>query len=241
MPECAMTHKIIKKHISAAVISSIVVGLAMPAGAAEPTVAPVPAGFYGGVSMRDHGTDTTGLRTGAAASAWTRFTAPTTDDASARALVFGGYRWGNDVALEASFSSTDKYALRPPDMAPARRGVGLGLGQGDGAPGAGDAAARSWNVDVYTSWAFYKTLSLYGRLGYAQAEAAPLLAGASAGGAADLRRLRDGVNYGVGLRYDIKSDLGLRVEYARFARFGIDTGNVLPESDQVSFGVQFRF
>jgi len=57
----------------------------------------------------------------------------------------------------------------------------------------------------------------------------------------DPRRVRDGMNYGVGLRYDLKSDLGLRVEYARFARFGIDTGSVLPESDQVSFGVQFRF
>lgn len=234
-----MKNKIIKKHLVAAVLSSIAVGFAMPAGAAEPASAPAPAGFYGGVSMRDRGADTTGLRPDAAASAWTRFTPPTTDDASSRALVFGGYRWSNDVAVEASFSSSDKYALRPADMAPARRGVGLGLG--DGAPGGADAAARSWNVDVYTSWAFYKTLSLYGRLGYAQAETAPLFAGASAGNAADLRRLRDGVNYGVGLRYDIKSDLGLRVEYARFARFGIDSGSVLPETDQVSFGVQFRF
>ena len=232
-----MKNKIIKKQLIAAVISSIVVGLAVPAGAAEPVSAPTLAGFYGGVSMRDRGADTTGLRSDAAASAWTRFTAPTTDDASSRALVFGGYRWSNDVAVEASFSSSDKYALRPADVAPAQRGVGLGLG--DSTPDVADAVARSWNVDVYTSWAFYKTLSLYGRLGYAQAEAAPLFAGA--GNAADLRRLRDGVNYGVGLRYDIKSDLGLRVEYARFARFGIDTGSVLPESDQVSFGVQFRF
>ena len=101
--------------------------------------------------------------------------------------------------------------------------------------------SRSWNLDVYTSWAFYKTFSLYGRLGYAQAEAAPLFAGASLTSGVDPRRLRDGMNYGVGLRYDIKSDLGLRLEYARFGRFGIDASSVLPESDQVSFGVQFRF
>ena len=238
-----MKIKIVKKHIVAALISSVIVGLVTPAGAAEPATAPVVAGFYGGVSMRDHGTDASGVRSDAASTAWSRFTAPTTDDASARALVFGGYRWGNEVAVEASFSSSDKYALRPADMVPARRGVGLGPGPGtgDGVPGSPELTARSWNVDVYTSWAFYKSLALYGRLGYAQAEAAPLFAGTSLTSLADPRRLRDGVNYGVGLRYDIKSDLGLRVEYARFARFGIDTGSVLPESDQVSFGVQFRF
>jgi len=239
MPECTMKNKIIKKHVVAALISSIIASFVAPAGAAEPAASPAAAGFYGGVSMRDYGADASGLRSDAAASAWTRFTPPTADDTSTRALVFGGYRWRNDVAVEASFSSLDKYALRPADMAPARRGVGLGVG--DGAPGFADTAARSWNVDVYTSWAFYKSLALYGRLGYAQAEAAPLSAGASFTSVTDPRRVRDGMNYGVGLRYDLKSDLGLRVEYARFARFGIDTGSVLPESDQVSFGVQFRF
>ncbi len=58
----------------------------------------------------------------------------------------------------------------------------------------------------------------------------------------DQRRVRDGMNYGLGLRYDLKSNLGLRLEYARFAGFGIDTGSsIIPESDQVSLGVQFRF
>ena len=57
----------------------------------------------------------------------------------------------------------------------------------------------------------------------------------------DNRRMRDGVNYGLGLRYGINSNLGLRLEYARFARFGIDSSSVLPESDQLSVGVQMRF
>ena len=236
-----MKNKIIKKHLIAAIISSVAVGLAVPAGAAEPVSAPAPAGFYGGVSMRDRGADTTGLRSDVAASAWTRFTAPTTDDASSRALVFGGYRWSNDVAVEASFSSIDKYALRPSDAGATGRGTGVGLGLGTGALDLGTAQLRSWNVDVYTSWAFYKTFALYGRLGYAQADLAPLSAGASLTAGVDPRRSRDGMNYGVGLRYDMKSDLGLRLEYARFARFGVDTGSALPESDQVSFGVQFRF
>ena len=57
----------------------------------------------------------------------------------------------------------------------------------------------------------------------------------------DSRRLRDGVNVGVGLRYDMNSALGLRVEYARFGRFVGEVGTGLPETDQVSFGVQLRF
>ncbi len=57
----------------------------------------------------------------------------------------------------------------------------------------------------------------------------------------DSRRLRDGVNVGLGMRYDMNSALGLRVEYARFGRFAGEIGTSLPETDQVSFGVQLRF
>ena len=228
----------INKQRLAAVASFAFVGLCTPARGADVDASAPAAGFYGGLSMRDRGADSMGLQSGTAASTWTRFTAPTTDDNGARALVFGGYRWRNDVAVEAAFSSIDKYALRPSEAAPGGRGVGLGIGTGTLGP---DVQSRNWNVDVYTSWAFYRTFSLYGRLGYAQAEAAPLFAGASLTSGVDPRRMRDGMNYGVGLRYDIKSDLGLRLEYARFGRYGIDVGSVLPETDQVSFGVQFRF
>ena len=234
-----MKNIIINKQRLAAIVSFVFLGLSASASGAESDPAAPIAGFYGGLSMRDRGTDSMGLQTGTAPSTWTRFTAPTTDDNAARALVFGGYRWRNDVAVEAAFSSVDKYALRPTEAAPAGRGVGLGVGAGT--LGISDVQSRSWNLDVYTSWAFYRTFSMYGRLGYAQAEAAPLFAGASLTGGVDPRRLRDGMNYGVGLRYDIKSDLGLRLEYARFGRFGIDASSALPESDQVSFGVQFRF
>ena len=81
---------------------------------------------------------------------------------------------------------------------------------------------------------------MYGRLGYIQSDTgagfAPTLS------SIDSRRLRDGVNYGVGLRYDVTPALGLRLEYARFGRFaGESLSGFLPESDQVQFGMQFRF
>jgi hypothetical protein len=58
----------------------------------------------------------------------------------------------------------------------------------------------------------------------------------------DVRRNRDGMNYGLGLRYDMTPALGLRLEYARFGRFpGESLTGILPENDQLQLGVQFRF
>jgi Outer membrane protein beta-barrel domain len=203
---------------------------------AEDRVGAVPTGFYGGVSLRDHATESAGIALGPASSVWNRYVAPIADDSSARALVFGGYRWRNDLAVEASFNSVDQYALRP-DPLGSRHGVGLQFGSTEGL---GQPTTRSWNFDVFTSWTFHRALALYGRVGYGQSETLPSF-GAVSPAVQDGRRLRDGVNVGLGMRYDMNSALGLRVEYARFGRFAGEIGTSLPETDQVSFGVQLRF
>lgn len=210
--------------------AGLVLGAVAPAGAQS--------GFYGGVSIRDGRTDSSGVILGDQALAWSRFVAPVTvpDDVNQHSLVFGGYRWKNDVAVEAAISTTaaEKYALRPamPGLA-VGPGVGLNLGE---------SATSSWNADVYTSWEMIRRLSLYGRLGYAQNDLRPLFSGASLV-QGDPRRLHDGINYGVGLRYDVTHALGLRVEYARFGRFAGETvfGGSMPDSDQLTIGVQYRF
>ena len=189
------------------------------------------SGFYGGLSLRDPGAATIGLQ-GDLPLTWAHFAAPVAEDTVQRSLVFGGYRWKSDIAVEAALNTGDKYSLQP-------RLAGPGSAVGLTTP---DPAAHTWNADVYTSWEFARSVSLYGRLGYAQTETRPMFAGASLV-PGDLRRQRDGVNYGVGLRYDMTQSLGLRVEYARFGRFvgeGANSGP-LPESDQVLIGVQFKF
>lgn len=189
------------------------------------------AGFYGGVSLRDAGTQGQGIAIGPVRSAWSRYALPVSDDTGSRTLAYGGYRFANDLALEAAVSTFDRYSLTPA-VPGARRGVGLALAQ-DG------EAGKSWNVDVYTSWEFRPSLALYGRLGYLQND---VLAPAAAGFTSDVRRSRDGVNYGLGFRYDLNSALGLRLEYARFARLPNEAvPGTLPESDQLQLGVQFRF
>jgi opacity protein-like surface antigen len=205
-----------------------------PLGSAQTVPAQSPSGFYGGVALREAGVEAAGVDFAHLASTWGRFASPVSEDTSRRALVFGGYRWANDVAVEASFSTADRYTLRP--LAPtAPRGVGLALGSTSA------LASRTWNADVYTSWSFRKSFSLYGRLGYAQSDTLPAYALAALP-PSETRTLRDGVNYGLGVRYDVTPALGLRLEYARFGRFaGEAVAGPLPESDQVQLGMQFRF
>ena len=214
-------------------------GLAASVHAADSATSADDSGFYGGVSLRQNSSDTGGVAFGKTGLAWNRLAPVVSDDTASRSLVFGGYRWANDIAVEAAVNSADRYALRPLGAGQLGQGVGLKFGPTNGL-GYDDIAARSVNVDVFTSWTVYKTFALYGRMGYAQTEGAlaytttnPLIL--------DPRRNRDGVNYGVGVRYDLNSSLGLRLEYGRFGRLTGEVGNGLPDSDQVSFGLQFRF
>jgi hypothetical protein len=204
---------------------------AVAVGSALAQAAPAsPAGFYGGVSLRENGAEGTGVTFGAKTSTWGRFTSPVADDtAASQALLFGGYRWNNALALEASVNTSDRYALRP-ETPTGRSGVGLSLVPAE--PG-----VRSWNANLFGSWGFMRRLALYGRLGYVQNDV-----GAASVVATPVDP-RHGVNYGVGMRFDVNSSLGLRLEYARFTHFAGETvqSGVLPESDQLQLGVQLRF
>ena len=197
---------------------------------------PVPAdgaGFYGGISMRDAGREGDGISVGHLSSVWSRFALPLADESGSRALAYGGYRWGNDVAVET------RRDTRPLFAATCARGRAAVASAWRSASD-NDGVGKAFNVDVYTSWEFRKSFSLYGRLGYAQSETQAAYAPAFASDV--VRRNRDGVNYGLGLRYDMTRALGLRVEYARFGRLPGEFANgLMPENDQVQLGVQFRF
>ena len=227
---------LLKQQVARVVIVAACAGCGVPAIAQDtfgvrPSNSGSDAGFYGGIALRDNAHESGGISLGRLTSAWSKFVAPTADESGSRALMFGGYRWRNDVALEAAVGTAESYALMPYG----HRGVGLSLAGTVESP-----IARSWNADVYTSWAFRPSFALYGRLGYIQSDTG--VGFASTLPSIDSRRLREGVNYGVGLRYDVTPALGLRLEYARFGRFaGESLNGFLPESDQVQFGMQFRF
>ena len=201
--------------------------------------APTPAGFYGGVALRN-----AGVRRGRRQPRAPRVrvhvgplrVAGQRRHGESRAASYGGYRFANDVAVEGSFATADRYALQPLDAA-APRGVGLSLGTTPAASRRADLECRRLHELVVPQ----ERVALYGRLGYAQSDSVPAYALATLP-ISDARRLRDGMNYGVGVRYDISPALGLRLEYARFSRFaGEAVTGPLPESDQVQLGMQFRF
>lgn len=209
-------------------VLSLLVGVGA-LGAAAPSHAQSRDGFYGGITFQD-AAEAGGVVLGRSASQGLR--APGVEDSTTR-QIFGGYRWKNDLAVEAAFARSESYALRP-FGAGAPSGVGLTLGGRD------DAARAAYNVDVFGSYTFLRAFALYGRVGYAQNEAPGVASSLVA--VPEVRRTRDGVNYGLGLRYDVSQALGVNLEYTRFGRFAFDSfGTTLPENDQVRLGVQFRF
>jgi opacity protein-like surface antigen len=219
-----------KQYLILAICASLAAGVA--AAAEAPPAAADTSGFYGGVSLRNSGREAEGLSFGHLNSVWSRFALPTMEDAGARTLAYGGYRWSNDLSVEAAVATVDRYSLQP-SLTGTRRGVGLALSNDL------DVGGKAWNVDLFTNWELRKSFSLYGRLGYAQSESQPTYLPGFVG---DVRRNREGMNYGLGLRYDMSPALGLRLEYARFGRFpGESLTGILPENDQLQLGVQFRF
>jgi hypothetical protein len=190
-------------------------------------------GFYGGFNVRPKNVDPAMAVLEERALAWIK---PSGDEPSQQAMVYGGYRLGRDVGVEASLTHSQRLGLR---FDPTSFGF---------APG--DATAKSWNVDLYTSWALQPRFSVYGRLGYEQPTQAGQLTSGS--GAIDSlgRRQLTGLNYGLGLKYDLNPGMGVRFEWARpYRATGATGANVsgisdLPRTydpDQVTVGVQFRF
>ncbi|MBI3149345.1 MAG: outer membrane beta-barrel protein [Betaproteobacteria bacterium] len=172
------------------------------------------------------------------ATAWSKLAPVAKEEAAQGALFYGGYRFRGAFAVEAavsSLSSTGNLGLRLDPRALLSDSV---------IPGVLAPRTQTWNLDLFTNWAVQPSLSLYGRLGYGYNDprAAAILYG-SPEAAAARRAGREGFNYGVGLRYDMSRALGLRLEYARYG-FTLPGGellNGLPESDQLSIGVQYRF
>ncbi len=210
-------------------IACLALAALLAAGVAAPAEAQGRDGFYGGISLKEQGSGVSfgQLATPALLSA-------AAAEPSSRQQVFGGYRWRNDVAIEAAVAKSESYALKPFGSG-SPGGVGLLLGNRE------ETGIRgAWNLDVVGSYTFLRSFALYGRVGYAQTEG---LAATAAGPlSSDVRRNRDGMNYGLGLRYDVSRALGVNLEYTRFGRFAFDSFNsTLPDSDQLRLGVQFRF
>jgi opacity protein-like surface antigen len=188
-------------------------------------------GFYGGFSVRPKNLDPGVAQIEPQSLSWTK---PSGDEPSQQARIYGGYRLQSDVGVEAALTHSQRLGLR---FDPKSFGLTTG-----------DTTSRAWNLDVYTSWALQPKFAVYGRVGYEQPNGTAQL---TPGATTDVsRRAALGLNYGIGLRYDLNPAMGVRFEWARpyrnatasaAAASSLNDSTRNDAADQVSVGIQFRF
>lgn len=175
-----------------------------------------------------------GVRFGQTGKAWS-FTAPGlklgqaleyTRGSDVSNTAFSGYQFESGLALGAALN-----ADRGDNII--RSSLGLKF---DGMRWADSRA--NVNVDVVSAFNWRNSLSVFGKLGVGRGDSrvTPEWASASAS-ALD----RTAISYGVGVRYDITSSLGLKLELTRGTRFGMDRLRTDVDGDAVNFGIRWSF
>ena len=187
-------------------------------------------GFYGGFNVRPKNVDPGLALIELQSLSWLK---PTGDEPSQQAMVYGGYKLHRDVGVEAALTHSQRLGLR---FDPKSFGFT-----------AGDQVGTAWNLDVYTSWSLQPRFAVYGRVGYEQPTQPTQLSPGTAAIDSIGRRQMVGLNYGLGLKYDLNPGIGVRFEWARPYRASNVSGTGIAdlprgvEPDQVTVGLQFRF
>jgi len=178
-----------------------------------------------------------GVRLDGGARAWS-FTAPglklgqAIEYTRGRELAntaFSGYQFENGVAVGAALNAAPGGALR---------GDALGL-RFDGLRWNGDTRPNL-NVDVISAFNWRNALSVFGKFGVGRSDARAVPDWAPASCSASALD-RPSLSYGLGVRYDISSSLGLKLELTRGTRFGLDRLRTDVDPDAVNFGIRWSF
>ena len=176
-----------------------------------------------------------GVRFGASEKAWS-FTAPGLKLGQAleyaRAsetsnTAFTGYQFTSGLALGAAINTERTSTLV------GASGIGLKF---DGARWA--EPRPNVNVDVVSAFNWRRSLSVFGKVGVGRGDnrltpewSSPTQAALD----------RTAISYGVGVRYDFTSSLGLKLELTRGTRFGMDRLRTDVDPDAVNVGIRWTF
>ncbi|HJY77769.1 MAG TPA: outer membrane beta-barrel protein [Burkholderiales bacterium] len=137
------------------------------------------------------------------------------DDKDTAYRIFGGYKFHPNIAVEGGYSP-------------------LGSIEGSGIK----AESNAWDVVGVGSWPLGNNFSIFGKLGFYNAEVK--LSGNASG-----KKTTTDLTYGVGGQYDFNRNLGLRLEWSRYS--GVKAPDVGGTSsgdndiDVVSLGALWRF
>ena len=191
--------------------------------------------FSFGAAQAQEGGYFSGVRFGASEKAWS-FAAPglklgqALEYARARDTsntAFSGYQFTSGLALGAAINTE-----RPSSLLDAS-GIGLKF---DGARWAETRA--NVNVDVVSAFNWRSSLSVFGKVGVGRGDnrltpdwSSPTQPALD----------RTAISYGVGLRYDFTSSLGLKLELTRGTRFGMDRLRTDVDPDAVNVGIRWTF
>ncbi|HUL95996.1 MAG TPA: outer membrane beta-barrel protein [Usitatibacter sp.] len=134
-----------------------------------------------------------------------------------------GYNYTRYLAFESEFvdmgrAPNDVFA-NPSNLATAFRSTGFG-------------------VDTVATLPVWRSLSFYGRFGAYRGDPRNTFATYSTSLLADPTR-GTRWRYGLGVRYDFNSALGVHADIERYSPMGAPLGE--PDSDQISIGVNWRF
>lgn len=189
---------------------------------------------FGAVQAQEDGYFS-GVRFGASEKAWS-FTAPGLKLGLALEYVraretghtaFSGYQFSSGLALGAAINTERPSALV------GTPGIGLKF---DGARWA--ETRPNVNVDVVSAFNWRSALSVFGKVGVGRGDNRLTPEWSSPAQAA---LDRTSISYGVGVRYDFTSSLGLKLELTRGTRFGLDRLRTDVDPDAVNIGIRWTF
>ena len=109
-------------------------------------------------------------------------------------------------------------------------------------PGNLASAFRStgFGVDTVATLPVWRSLSFYGRMGAYRGDVRNPFAAYSTSLLGDSASRGTRLRYGLGMRYDFTSALGIRAEFERYSPLGSSLAGDL-ETDQISVGLMWRF
>jgi OOP family OmpA-OmpF porin len=142
------------------------------------------------------------------------------DDKDTAWKVFAGYQFHPNVAIELGYSD-----------------LGKAKASGGGAEISDEASA--WDLTAVGSWPLANKFSVYGRLGFYHSEVTSNASVSGFGSASEDKSTTD-LTFGIGARYDITRNLGVRAEWQRYNDMK-DAFDTKSNVDVLSIGVLYRF
>jgi OOP family OmpA-OmpF porin len=173
----------------------------------------------------DHAVIDAGVVRSGFASASTSF-----DERDSAWKLYLGYQFNRNFAFEAGYTDFGKFSLSTATTGPAAN-VG------------GNIRAYAWSLDAVGLAPVSTRFTLFGKLGLQRWDTEAPVAAANAGAASSATLGARGNDWklGVGARYDLSRNVGVRFEWERFVNVGDSAASGRGNIDLIAIGLQYRF